>query len=181
MLMVIDVGNTHTCFAVFQRDTVVTNWRICTVKQRTADEYYLNAISVLQINNIDFAHIDNIIISSVVPSVNSAIRLFCQRMECNAVFVDEVIDSVNIKLLIDNPKEIGIDRVVNAISAYNVLKDTLIVLDCGTATTFDVVDQHGNYCGGIIAPGISLSLSALCEATSKLPDIDIVKNSQYSW
>lgn len=175
MLLTIDAGNTNTNFAIFENGTPVAKWRIHTVHHRTADEYAVILFQLMQHEGIEAAQVKNIIIASVVPQIMIPIQKLCQNFFKIKPLEIGVNVKLPIKVKIDDPDEVGADRVVNAIAAHKLYKKSAIIIDFGTATTFDVVDQKGNYCGGVIAPGINLSLSALQEAASKLPMVWIKK------
>lgn len=177
MLLAIDIGNTNTVFALITQDgTVMHSWRLKTTRDKTADEYaaFFYGLSSRDHNDKSVAHV---IVSSVVPEANFHIRSFCQNyMDLDAYFVTN--DNAGVKIDIDRPEDVGADRLVNAaaINAYH--KRAAIVLDFGTATTFDVIDENGIYKGGVISPGINLSISALAQAASKLPKVSIRKPSR---
>ncbi len=171
MLLAIDIGNTNTVFALIAHGKITSTWRMTTVHNRTSDEYasfYRNLIKD------EAKNIEAVIISSVVPETKFHISKFClEHINADPVFVTK--DNIDIKIDIERPEDVGSDRLVNAIGVLKHHKTPAIVLDYGTATTFDIIDDQGAYCGGIIAPGINLSLSALSQAASKLPKISIEK------
>lgn len=174
-LLAIDAGNTNINFAVFDGDKFIARWRFTTMHQRPADEYAAMLSTLMQSENIEKKDIKNIIIASVVPQIMIALNKLC----ANFFKVKPVIVGENtkypIKIKIDNPNEIGADRVVNAVAARKVYNKPAIIIDFGTATTFDVIDEKGDYRGGVISPGINLSLSALQEAAAMLPRVWIKK------
>lgn len=175
MLLAVDVGNTNTVFALYEDTTPRASWRLATVRQRTSDEYALALVQLIEMAGFDWRDIDEVVVSSVVPEADRQLRWMCRdRLERPVSFIAEDID-VPLKIKLSNPKEIGADRLVNAYAAHCHYGGDLIVIDFGTATTFDVVDQAGTYHGGVIAPGINLSLEALNRAAAKLPRIGVEK------
>jgi len=175
MLLAADVGNTNTVFALYEDTTVRASWRLATVRQRTSDEYALALVQLIEMAGFDWRDIDEVVVSSVVPEADRQLRWMCRdRFDRPVSFVGEDID-VPLGIKLSNPKEIGADRLVNAYAAHHHHGGDLIVVDFGTATTFDVVDHGGTYHGGVIAPGINLSLEALNRAAAKLPRIGVEK------
>lgn len=174
-LLAIDAGNTNTNFAVFDGKEIIAKWRTATIHHRTGDEYSVILSQLMANEGIERKDIKNIIIASVVPQIMIAINKLCSNyFKIKPLIVGENV-SYTIKIKIDNPSEIGADRVVNAIASRKLYKKAAIIIDFGTATTFDVVDDKGAYCGGVISPGINLSLSALQEAAAMLPRVWIKK------
>ena len=175
LLLAIDAGNTNTNFAIFDGDEIIAKWRVATIHHRTGDEYAVILAQLMQNDGIERKLIKSIIIASVVPQIMIAIQKLCQNFfKIKPLIVGETIKTP-IKIKIDNPHEVGADRVVNAIASRKLYKRPAIIIDFGTATTFDVVDGSGAYCGGVISPGINLSLSALQEAAARLPRVWIKK------
>jgi type III pantothenate kinase len=176
MLLAIDAGNTNTVFAVFDGFDRRGAWRAATEARRTSDEYAVWLDQVMRRDGIDPGTIDQAIIASVVPStIFNLSRLCTERFGSRPLIIGEDGVYLGIEVLIDRPEDVGADRLVNAVAAYDLVGGPLVVLDFGTATTFDVVDGEGNYRGGVIAPGVNLSLDALHQAAAKLPKVDIVK------
>ena len=176
MLLVIDIGNTNIVFAVFSGEVLLGKWRIASTNSRTADEYYIAFAHILQTVKIDMGSISKVLVCSVVPRELSSVVQFCSRsLQCTPFIVNGKTLADLIVIHTENPAEVGADRLVNAIAGYRYYGGDLIVIDFGTATTFDVVDGQGGYCGGVIAPGIHLSVKALHQATAKLPEIEIVQ------
>ncbi|MBF0092978.1 MAG: type III pantothenate kinase [Alphaproteobacteria bacterium] len=176
MLLAIDCGNTNIVFALFDGDTVRGQWRASSKLDRTADEVGIWLLQLLGMEHIDRSEVDGAIIASVVPSAVFGLRGLCRRyFGCEALVVGEPEVELGIKVLLERPKEVGADRLVNAVAAHRHYPGPQIVIDFGTATTFDVIDAEGNYCGGAIAPGINLSLSALHMAAAQLPLVAIAK------
>lgn len=176
MLLTIDAGNTNTVLALFKKDEIVANIRFSTDSKRTSDEYAVLLNQCLSLQNIDLKNISDVIISSVVPKSIFPLTQLCNKyLKIEPMIIGKSNINLGIDILIDNPKEVGADRIVNAISAYNHTKKSTIILDFGTATNFDVVDNSGNYCGGVICPGVNLSIQALHNAAAQLPDVAIEK------
>ncbi len=174
MLLAIDSGNTNIVFALFDGDTVKGEWRSSTDAERTADEFGVWLCQLMAMEGVDRKQVDACIIASVVPAVVFSLKQLCRRyFRCEALVVGDDGVDLGIKVLLDRPEEVGADRLVNAVAAHRFYEGPLIVIDFGTATTFDVVDVDGNYCGGAIAPGINLSLQALHAAAAKLPRVAI--------
>ncbi len=175
MLMAIDVGNTNIVLGIFNGKKLFKHWRISTNKFKTSDEYGMDFCNLFFYGNIVREDIKGIIISSVVPSLEYEIEKMCKDF----FYIKPVIVAPGIKtgisIKIENPKELGADRIVNAVAAYYKFKRECIVVDFGTATTFDYVTSKGEYLGGVIAPGLFISLNALAEKTSKLPHVEIEK------
>lgn len=174
MLLVVDSGNTNTVFAVYDGDECRGVWRCGSNPRRTADEYAVWLIDLMALEDLNRDVITDAIISSVVPEGNFNLSALCQRyFKCDPMFIGEANCELGIKALIDHPEQVGADRLVNTVAVHGKFEGNLIVVDFGTATTFDVVDEDGNYRGGVICPGINLSLDALYMAAAQLPRVDI--------
>lgn len=174
MLLAIDIGNTNIVFAGFQNDVLVHTWRIQTVAARSSDEYAAVLNELFTLKNLTWSSFSDIIISSVVPEIDRHIIRLCEDyIGHTPVMVGA--DNVDIEVLLDNPAEIGPDRLVNAVAVRAGYQCPAIVIDFGTATTFDVIDAQGRYAGGVIAPGINLSMSALHQAAARLPSVTVEK------
>ena len=174
MLLLIDCGNTNIVFAIAQNDRILKKWRINTDPKRTADEYYVWLIKLLEIENINLLSISDCIIASVVPdALFSLLNFNKEYLKIEPFIVGENNLKIGIDINIDNPSEAGADRIVNAVAVKKFYNKPSIVIDFGTATTFDIVSKSGSYEGGIIAPGVNLSLEALYMAASRLPRIKI--------
>jgi len=173
MLLAIDVGNTNTVFALYRDRDPVGQWRLSTNRERTAEEYAAALIQLMRLKGYSHEQVGAIVISSVVPQAVMALRWMGRDFfACRPFVVGEDIDCP-IKVNLPNPREVGADRVVNAVAAKQRYRPPLIIVDFGTATTFDVVDEAGDYVGGVIAPGVNLSLEALHRAAAKLPRIAV--------
>jgi type III pantothenate kinase len=174
MLLVIDSGNTNIVFALFDGDDKKGEWRSSTDTKRTADEFGMWLCQLMSMEGIDRSAIDACIIASVVPAVMFSLKSLCRRyFNCEALVVGDEGVALGLRVLVDRPDEVGADRLVNAVAAHKYYPGPLILIDFGTATTFDVVDGEGNYCGGVIAPGINLSLEALHLAAAQLPRVAV--------
>jgi type III pantothenate kinase len=174
MLLAIDAGNTNIVFALFDGAKAVGVWRSSTNARHTADEYAVFLRTLMQGAGIDARKIKAAIIGSVVPDANFPLLKLCRdHFHCEPLIVGSSEVDCGIQVLLDRPEEIGADRLINAVSAAASYKPPLLIVDFGTATTFDVVDAKGNYAGGVIAPGINLSLQALHMAAAKLPRVSI--------
>jgi type III pantothenate kinase len=174
MLLAINANNTNTIFSVWDSDQLKGAWRAATEAKRTADEYVVWLDHLLALESLTRRALSGAIIASVVPEANFNLITLCRRY-CHSepLIVGEPGVVLGAKALVDRPEEVGADRLVNTVAAQDRYKTPLIVVDFGTATTFDVVDGAGNYCGGVIAPGINLSLNALHMAAAKLPSVRI--------
>lgn len=173
MLLAIDVGNTNTVFALYREREAVGQWRLSTNRERTAEEYAAALIQLMRLKGFSHEQVGAVVISSVVPQAVIGLRWMSRDFfGCRAFVVGEDLD-YPIRINLDNPGEVGADRVVNAVAAQRRYPPPLIIVDFGTATTFDVVDDQGSYCGGAIAPGINLSLEALHRAAAKLPRVAV--------
>jgi type III pantothenate kinase len=174
MLLAINANNTNTVFAAWDGDTLKGAWRAATDARRTADEYVVWLDHLLTLAGLARHQIGGTIIGSVVPEANFNLVTFCRRY-CGSdpvVVGDPGVDS-GTRAIVDRPEEVGADRLANTVAAHDRYKGPLVVVDFGTATTFDVVDGGGNYVGGVISPGINLSLTALHMAAAKLPSVRI--------
>jgi len=171
-LLAVDAGNTNTVFAVFEGEAIKGVWRIATRAHRTADEYAAMLSQLMALKRIGLEDVGDVVISSVVPHANFALRTLCrQYFHCDPLMVNQETQ-LGIKVFATG---VGADRLVNAVAGHVAYTGPLIIIDFGTATTFDVVDADGNYCGGIIAPGINLALEALHQAAASLPRIAVEK------
>ena len=179
MLLVIDCGNTNIVFAVYDGDRLVGQWRTATEGEKTGDDYGVWLSQIMERDGLARQDIKAAIVSSVVPNKNRALRTMCSEFfGVEARFIGDTGLDLGITVLMQNPREVGDDRLVNAIAAQETYGGPLIIVDFGTATTFDVVDQDGNYAGGVIAPGINLSMEALHMAAALLPRIPVENPGQ---
>jgi type III pantothenate kinase len=179
MLLVLDVGNTNTVLGVFAGDgrssDLAAHWRVATLQTQTVDEYGVLFRNLFAMADIKVAAIKGIIISSVVPPMDSVLREVCERyFHTKPLFVEPGVKN-GMPVQYDNPAEVGADRVVNGVAAFEKYGGPCIIVDFGTATTFDAVSARGEYLGGVITPGIGISADALFERTARLPRVDIRK------
>jgi type III pantothenate kinase len=177
MLLTLDVGNTNTVLGLYRltTDELVTHWRISTLRTQTADEYGVLFLNLFAMRKIEATEISAIIISSVVPPLETTLRQVCERyFNLKPMFVEPGIKT-GMPILVDNPAELGADRLVNGVAAFARYGGPCIVVDFGTATTFDVVSAKGEYIGGVIAPGLAISAEALFSRAARLSRVDIKK------
>ena len=174
MLLVIDVGNSNNVIGLFSGKELISHWRIRTEWNRTADEYWVLFKEFILSNNVELDKIDDIIISCVVPSLVPTLQEMARKYFSNEPLIVGPGIKTGISILYNNPAEVGADRIVNSVAAFEKYGGPLIIVDFGTATTFDVVSKKGEYLGGVIFPGIQISLEALFKNTAKLPRIDML-------
>jgi type III pantothenate kinase len=187
MLLVLDVGNTNTVLGVYETAVpgfaqppgavprLLAHWRVATVMTHTVDEYGVLFRNLFAIGKVEAAEVHGIIISSVVPPMDSTLREVCERyFHLKPLFVEPGIKT-GMPVLYENPQEVGADRIVNGVAAFEKYGGPCVVVDLGTATTFDAVSRKGEYLGGVISPGIGISARALFEHTARLPFVDIRK------
>jgi type III pantothenate kinase len=175
MLLVVDVGNTNTVLGLFDGDQLVHDWRIRTVVDHTVDEYGMLIYNLYKTSRISSRKIQDIIISCVVPPMLNILEPLCQKyFNLKPLIVGPGVKT-GMSIFYDNPKEVGADRIVNAVAGYEKYKKDLIIVDFGTATTFDYVSEKGEYMGGCISPGIMISSDALFERAAKLPRVELSK------
>ncbi|MAU42048.1 MAG: pantothenate kinase [Kordiimonas sp.] len=176
MLLAIDAGNTNIVFALHDGQSFLQKWRISSTDQRTADEYMVWLTQLMRLENLSPKDVDGAIIATVVPQTLFPLQLLCRRyFNVEAMVVGDPNIELGVQIKLDNPKEVGADRLVNAIAAHERYGGPLVIIDFGTATTFDVVDRDGSYLGGVIAPGVNLSVEALHMAAAKLPRVAVEK------
>ena len=174
MLLAINANNTNVKFGLFDGDRMAGDWRLRTDGGRTGDEYLVWLSQLLALAGIDRRQINEAIIATVVPQALLHLTMLCERhLGTKPLVVGAPGVRLGIKVLLDRPNEVGADRLANAVGGHMLYREPLIIVDFGTATTFDVVDSDGNYTGGVIAPGINLSLEALHNATAMLPRIAV--------
>jgi type III pantothenate kinase len=174
MLLAIDAGNTNIVFALFEGEKLLAAWRNATTAQRTSDEYAVFLRTLMHEAGVDPAAVKAAILGSVVPEANFHLTKLCRdHFKCEPLIVGTAGVETGVKVLIDRPEELGADRIINAVAGLSACKPPFLIVDFGTATTFDVVDENGNYAGGAIAAGVNLSLQALHMAAAKLPRVGI--------
>ncbi len=177
MLLAFDVGNTNIVCGIYDNKKLLGHWRLADDRLQTADGYAGILGTLFQLDNIKFSDVEDVIISTVVPPIIPILESLSRRyFHVNPILVGPGIKT-GLNILYDNPKELGADRIVNAVAAIAEYSCPLIVIDMGTATTFCVIDEKGNYLGGAVAPGIGISMEALFQRASKLPRIELVKTS----
>src|SRR5438874_13030080 len=173
MLLTIDVGNTNTVLGVFRGQELIANWRLTTAREQTVDEYGVLTRNLFTLAELDRDAITGVIISSVVPPVNRTLaemsRVYFGK---KALFVEMGVKT-GMAVLVDNPSEVGADRIVNGVAAFHQCGGPCIVVDFGTAITFDVISAKGEYLGGVIAPGLGISSEALFARAARLPRVEI--------
>src|SRR6202142_4321072 len=191
MLLVIDVGNTNTVLGVFapvehrpgedvtteaaRYERLVANWRVGSHLTRTVDEYGVIFRNLFSMDNLEVSDVDGIVFSSVVPPLDSVLRQVCERyFNTRPLFIEPGVKT-GMPVLYDNPAEVGADRIVNAVAAFEKYGGPCVIVDFGTATTFDCVSAKGEYLGGVICPGIGISADALFQRTARLPRVEIRK------
>ena len=173
MLLVIDAGNTNTSLGVFDGRRLAAHWRLTTARARTADEYGVQARNLFALAGLDFKSITAIAIASVVPPLNPTLKRMAESyFHLTPLFVDHTTDT-GLRILYEPPSDVGADRIVDAVAAVHKYGAPCIVVDFGTATTFNAINDRGEYVGGVITPGITISSDALFERTAKLPRVEM--------
>jgi type III pantothenate kinase len=172
VLLALDVGNSNVTIGVFEGSTLRERWRLRTIHDQTADEWGILMRNLFALNSLDLAHVDGIVIASVVPQVDSVLAEMAEHyFRTPALFVGPDSD-LGIKILYDNPREVGADRVVNGVAAWELYGGPAIVVDLGTTINFDVVSAKGEYLGGMICAGINMSIAGMFARAAKLPKVD---------
>lgn len=174
MLLVVDVGNTQTHFGTYRGDELVEHWRMATVRQSTADQLGAALRSLLRLRGVELSELQGSIVSSTVPELAPEWAQVGERYLGHDTVVVGPGVKTGMPIRLDNPRELGADRLVNAVAAYERIGGACIVVDFGTALTYDVVSEHGEHLGGLIAPGLEISLEALSDRGAKLPKIDLL-------
>jgi type III pantothenate kinase len=191
MLLVIDVGNTNTVLGVFEQappapaedataapsryESLAAHWRVGSHLTRTVDEYGVIFRNLFSMDNLEVSSVQGIVISSVVPPLDSVLRQVCERyFNTKPLFIEPGVKT-GMQVLYDNPAEVGADRIVNAVAAFEKYGGPCVIVDFGTATTFDCISKKGEYMGGVICPGIGISADALFQRTARLPRVEIRK------
>lgn len=177
MLLVFDVGNTNIVLGLYDGDKMIYHWRAATNELKTADEYAASLGMMFQLDGVTFDMVTDIIISSVVPPVNPTLEYLCRRyFHVEPMMVGPGMKT-GLNILYDNPRELGADRIVNAVAGITLYGGPLIIIDLGTATTFCAIDERKRYLGGAVTPGIGISMEALFQRASKLPRIELTPAS----
>jgi type III pantothenate kinase len=179
MLLALDIGNTNIVLGVFDGTTLIQNWRLLTLRERTADEVGLMIVGLFAHERIDLSRIDAAVMASVVPPLTPIMRTMVKRYFKLDVFTVDPTSNAGMPILYERPAEVGADRIANSVAAYERFgrsrKQPLIVADLGTATTFDVVTERGEYLGGVICPGPQIAADALFQRAARLPRVDVRK------
>lgn len=172
MLLAVDAGNTNISIGAFEDGRLASRWRLRTIHEQTADEWGVLLRNLFALNSLDLGTVDGIIIASVVPPLDGRLAEMTRRyFHREPVFVSSSTDT-GLKILYDNPREVGADRIVNAVAAHHQYGGPCVVVDLGTAITFDAVSENAEYLGGIICPGIGISIEGLFSRTARLPLVD---------
>ena len=174
-LFCIDIGNTNVVLGLYEAEALVSHWRIATEHHRMADEYAMLILDLFERSGQDPADVEGVIVSSVVPPLTGVFEKLSGRYFGQAPRIIGAGIRTGVRILYDNPQEVGADRIVNAVAAFERYGGPACVVDFGTATTFDAISSEGDYLGGAIAPGIGIAAEALFQRTAKLPRIDLVR------
>ena len=173
MLLALDVGNTNVTIGVFEDRRLTAHWRLQTVHEQTSDEWGILLRNLFSFSSLDLARVDGVIISSVVPPLDSSLAAMAQRyFHTEPMFVTPDTDT-GLRICYDHPREVGADRIVNSVAAFHKYGGPCVIVDLGTAITFDVVSASAEYLGGLICPGIGIAVEALFAKTARLPLVDI--------
>jgi type III pantothenate kinase len=177
MLLAIDVGNSNTSLGVYEEERLIAHWRLTTARERTVDEYGVHSRNLFELAGLDFKAITAVAIASVVPPLNFTLRRMSEVYFHHApLFVDHNTNT-GVPILYDPPSDVGADRIVDAVAAIHKYGSPCIIVDFGTATTFDAINERGEYLGGVITPGINISSDALFARTARLPRVEIRRPS----
>jgi type III pantothenate kinase len=173
MLLALDAGNTNITIGVFDGARLTAHWRLRTVHDQTADEWGILLRNLFALSSLDLSRIDGIIIASVVPPLESSLALMARSyFDTEAMFVTPQTDT-GLRICYDNPREVGADRIVNGVAAFQKYGGPCIVVDLGTAITFDAISAHAEYLGGLICPGLGIAVQGLFSKTARLPMVDL--------
>jgi type III pantothenate kinase len=174
MLLAVDVGNTNVTMALFDGDKLVADWRVTSHRERTADELAVELRQLFELRGFEIGVVDGVVIASVVPTVNPALVEASRRyLNCEPLMVGPGVKT-SVRIRYDNPKDVGADRIANALAAYTKYGGPIVVIDFGTAVTYDAINADGDYLGGAIAPGVEISLEALVSHTAMLRRVEPV-------
>ena len=174
MLLAVDVGNTNVTLALFDGEHLVADWRVSSHRERTADEMAIELRQLFDLRGFKLSVVDGVVISSVVPTINPALVEASKRyLKCEPLMVGPGIKT-SVRIRYDNPKDVGADRIANALAAYTKYGGPIVVIDFGTAVTYDAINAEGDYLGGAIAPGVEISLEALVSQTAMLRRVEPV-------
>ena len=175
MLLLCDVGNTNIVIGIYKEEKIIAYWRVATNRGKTADEYGILLRQLFATSNVQIGEIKAIVISSVVPPLNQALEEMSEKYFSLSPLVIGPGIKTGMPIVFDNPKEVGADRIVNGVAAFHKYGGPSIIVDFGTATTFDAISAKGEYLGGAIAPGVGISTEALFQHAAKLPRIELIK------
>ncbi len=175
MIFVLDVGNTNIVLGIYKNKELMVEWRLSTDYKKTSDEYMIEVSQLFNYSKIDVNEVSGVIISSVVPNIMYSLEHMVRKFFNKKPLVVGPGIKTGINIKYDNPKEVGADRIVNAVAAHEMYKSPLIIIDFGTATTFCAVGENGDYIGGTICPGIKISSDALFQRAAKLPKVELIK------
>jgi type III pantothenate kinase len=178
MLLVIDIGNTNTVLGLYREETLLHSWRLTSDKARTSDEYAILVHELFRLSDLALTDVKDVIISCVVPPMLRTMEELCQRYFNFKPYIVGPGVKTGMPIHYDNPREVGADRIVNAVAAFEKYRRALIIVDFGTATTFDFISAKGEYQGGAIAPGLGIAAEALFERASKLPRVELSRPPQ---
>lgn len=174
MLLAVDVGNTNVTLALFEGDRLAADWRVSSHRERTADEMAIELRQLFSLRDFDLSVVDGVVIASVVPNINPALVEASRRyLKCEPLMVGPGVKT-SVRIRYDNPKDVGADRIANALAAFTKHGGPIIVIDFGTAVTYDAINAEGDYLGGAIAPGVEISLDALVSHTAMLRRVEPV-------
>lgn len=178
-ILTIDAGNTQMVLGLYQGETLLTHWRLSSAIHTTADELGWQIFGMFSQEKLDPKRVDAIMVASVVPHLDAAIEEACERIVGQTpAFVGSPDVKTGMAVDYKNPREVGADRIANAVAARELFGSPVIVLDCGTATTFDIVSPQGHYAGGLIIPGVEVALQALCKRAAKLPEVSLRRTDE---
>lgn len=175
MLLAIDAGNTNLTIGVYRKRKLETSWRLRTVRERTADEWGILLRELFEANSMRFSEVSGIVVSSVVPPIDGPLNTMARRYFSTAPLFITAESNLGLKVLVDHPREVGADRVVNAVAAFEKYGGPVVVVDLGTAINFDCVSVEGNFLGGVICPGLGIAISGLFEKAARLPLVDVAE------
>ena len=178
MILLVDAGNTNIVLGVHDGNKYIASWRISSDAGKTSDEFSIQVMQLFNLSNINPKDIEGVIVSSVVPNIMHSLENMLRKCFCHEPIIVGPGIKTGINIKYDNPREVGADRIVNAVAAYEIYKKPVIIIDFGTATTFCAVRENGDYLGGCICPGIRISADALFERAAKLPrvELEVTKN-----
>jgi len=173
VILLVDVGNTNIVLGVHDGNKYIASWRISSDGNKTSDEYSIQVMQLFSVNGIDSKEIEGVIVSSVVPNIMHSLENMLRKCFCHEPIIVGPGIKTGINIKYDNPKEVGADRIVNAVAAHEIYKKSAVIIDFGTATTFCALRKNGDYLGGCICPGIKISSDALFERAAKLPRVEL--------